>query len=935
MKKQIELLIKQKVENIKSQSLSLENAMDTMEIAKELLLDRTAASRYLNSLVKEGVLIKINSRPVYFFHRKSIESLFNCYLEYREFQQFSDLEEALGLVRKTSINAFNKLIGWDKSLFPAVEQCKAAICYPPKGLPVLLLGESGVGKSYLASLVHQHAINQKVIKQISPFITMNCAEYANNPELVTGNLFGYKKGAFTGADKDNIGLIEKADGGVLFLDEAHRLTPECQEKLFLFMDQGIFHRLGDNNQWKIANVRLIFATTENPNEVFLPTLTRRIPIVVEIPSLINRSTEEKYLLITTFYQKESLELGLNVSLHTNVLDFFMNKSYEGNVGTLKNIIRYSCAKAYSENLEQGRNKKLQITLKHLPSNEVHNYMNNALKGENYRHYIDHFIPINIDNTLHPDPHTEKFKTDLEMLYNHLISKFNDSMKENNLYYIDRVGHFVNHFMDKIIFASTNQTKRIEFIVIHQFLKQLVSLHKENNNSSEIWSRMNGNTIIALTHFIFYCSNQRVFYGMSESQLLVNYLQEKFQTEWEIIDILAKELSKTFNFHFSPLDKCILVIFICDLRGQLIVENIQCLILAHGFSTASSIANVANRILKKQMFKPFDMPLQVEPDEIGKQLNSYLKNVDISKGIIIFVDMGSLVDIYKHLDSLQHSTVAVVNNITTQLAIDAGEKILKGISINNIVEEITHVHKPQYKIFYPKVKERPKAIIATCVTGIGTARKIKDLLEKSFKGKDIHIIACDYSSLKNNQEKEAVFHDFNVICIVGTANPEIDTISFIALEDIISGYKEDQLTNLLIPFIDEESIKKINNNMIKYFSLQSVLNHLTILNANQLMEHLSDALDDLQEALQIVFTNATRISMYIHLCCLVERLVTQRPIDSYPNIIYFENEQHNFINIVKTSFSSIEKNYSITIPIAEIGYIYDMVMMKGLNKRVIF
>ncbi len=66
----------------------------------------------------------------------------------------------------------------------------------------------------------------------------NCAEYANNPELLTSKLFGHAKGAFTGADRAVSGLIETSNGGVLFIDEVHRLPPEGQEKLFHFMDNG-------------------------------------------------------------------------------------------------------------------------------------------------------------------------------------------------------------------------------------------------------------------------------------------------------------------------------------------------------------------------------------------------------------------------------------------------------------------------------------------------------------------------------------------------------------------------------------------------------------------------------------------------------------------------------------------------------------------------
>ena len=97
------------------------------------------------------------------------------------------------------------------------------------------------------------------------------------------------------------GMLEEADGGVLFLDEVHRLNEESQEKLFTFMDQGIFRRMGESSGNHRASVRLIFATTEKLTENFLHTFLRRIPIVVSIPGLAERSKERKeavYLLFS-------------------------------------------------------------------------------------------------------------------------------------------------------------------------------------------------------------------------------------------------------------------------------------------------------------------------------------------------------------------------------------------------------------------------------------------------------------------------------------------------------------------------------------------------------------------------------------------------------------------------------------------------------------
>lgn len=111
---------------------------------------------------------------------------------------------------------------------------------------MFLHGDTGAGKSYMARQIYEFSVRHGVLPEGAPFITLNCAQYANNVELLSSNLFGYVKGAFTGAYGTSKGLLEAADGGMLFLDEVHRLNNESQEKLFIFLDQGIFRRMGES-----------------------------------------------------------------------------------------------------------------------------------------------------------------------------------------------------------------------------------------------------------------------------------------------------------------------------------------------------------------------------------------------------------------------------------------------------------------------------------------------------------------------------------------------------------------------------------------------------------------------------------------------------------------------------------------------------------------
>ena len=327
----------------------------TQYVAKKAGLERNFASRILNELFDDKKLIKINTRPVVFIARETAESkskapfsdkqLFKSYDEFREYIETAYVGEnnkTATFIEKCE-NPFNELIGYDGSLHYQVEHCKAAVRYPPEGLPILITGPTGSGKSFLAALMIKYAKERNIIKQDAPFIIFNCAEYADNPELLSANLFGYTKGAFTGAEKETKGVIEEADGGFLFLDEIHRLSPEGQEKLFLFMDKGVYRRLGESKDLRTSKVRLIFATTEKIENFLIATFLRRIPIVISIPPLKERPLNEKFNLIRNFFHSEAKALGKNLVITKPALKALLYSEYKGNVGQLRNDIKLSCA----------------------------------------------------------------------------------------------------------------------------------------------------------------------------------------------------------------------------------------------------------------------------------------------------------------------------------------------------------------------------------------------------------------------------------------------------------------------------------------------------------------------------------------------------------------------------------------------------------------
>jgi DNA-binding NtrC family response regulator len=142
-------------------------------------------------------------------------------------------------------------------------------------VPVVIYGETGTGKEEIAKLIHRRRFE---LNGPLPFVPVNCASLRG--ETAIASLFGHKKGAFTGAEHTNNGFIAEADGGILFLDEIHTLSIDCQQRLLRVIQDGTYYRLGDTKEL-YSDFQVIVATTRNLDDEmnegrFLPDLRARL-----------------------------------------------------------------------------------------------------------------------------------------------------------------------------------------------------------------------------------------------------------------------------------------------------------------------------------------------------------------------------------------------------------------------------------------------------------------------------------------------------------------------------------------------------------------------------------------------------------------------------------------------------------------------------------
>jgi psp operon transcriptional activator len=207
----------------------------------------------------------------------------------------------------------------------------------PIDRPVLILGERGTGKELAASRLHYLSKRWH-----GPFVALNCA--ALNPTLIESELFGYEKGAFTGAEQMRTGRFETADGGSLFLDEIGNIPIEVQEKILRVVEYGIFERVGSSTAIDV-DVRIIAATNADLVELtskgqFKQDLLDRISFEVLFVPPLRKRKEDIMLLANHFAARMAFELERKeIPVFTReAAKALENYSWPGNVRELKNLV---------------------------------------------------------------------------------------------------------------------------------------------------------------------------------------------------------------------------------------------------------------------------------------------------------------------------------------------------------------------------------------------------------------------------------------------------------------------------------------------------------------------------------------------------------------------------------------------------------------------
>jgi two-component system response regulator PilR (NtrC family) len=257
----------------------------------------------------------------------------------RALEELALREENVRLRRELlRVFAHNNIIGQSRQIQSILEMVRTVA---PTTSTVLITGESGTGKELVARAIHEASLRRE-----KPFVSINCGAFPET--LLESELFGYLKGAFTGADANRKGIIESAHGGTLFLDEIGETSPTMQVKLLRVLQERRVRPLGGSTDISI-DVRLIASTNRDLKRMvaggqFREDFYYRISVIpIHVPPLRERP-DDIVPLARNFLRKFGLQMGKGVlDFNREILDVFERYPWPGNIRELENAVEYAVA----------------------------------------------------------------------------------------------------------------------------------------------------------------------------------------------------------------------------------------------------------------------------------------------------------------------------------------------------------------------------------------------------------------------------------------------------------------------------------------------------------------------------------------------------------------------------------------------------------------
>lgn len=848
------------------------NGVETKHVAEALNMQRSNVSTILNELVKEEKLIKTNTRPVYY-----------------------KLSENMRL--HSSGEVFERVIGQNGSLRNAIQLAKAAILYPQISQKVLLRSQMGCGTTFFAGLLYKYGVVKGVFEKEAPYVKINCRHYVKNVSELNEQIFGIEGNL-------NTSCFARAKKGVLFIDNFDLMDAKQQSRIYLFLESGKLFSEDNTQELDCSDVFLILSC--QPQNAF--QLERRIPFVIELPELKDRSLEERFELINHFFSIEASNSKRSIAVSVEAVKALLLTDFTNNVKELEYEIKSACANAYVRVVSE-IDKDIYVC--------IHDFKSQIKR--NLLKLRDHLAPI------------EQLLGDEEYIF---YDK-NTGYQRNDFLMVGNIYNKIKNQYDELIQRGISEKSTAD--VIHNHIKNLFNNFKpdmiRDTNNREQLSKIVDKRIIEvveilcgeLNHSLGRTLRQNIFYGLClhlNSLLTGNFfgqrvsdsqIQETIQEhpqEYAVSMQFAMFLKEKLNLDLDTGEIVLITMFLIE-PSDSEEEHPVLLYIMHGSGTAKSLMEVTNALTHAQNAYSYDMPLSMDTTQAMNEIKSLILKIDRGKGVIVIYDMGSIQTMIETISEEIEVKVRSLNIPITLFGIDIARKC----SMENDIDDVFHMAKREIIRNFSKEERKNNILITLCHTGEGGAAQLKSYIDL-YSSLGMQVVPLSISDreelLKEVLElkKTGSIHAF-----VGTYDPKLLGIPFIPIGKIFENKKED-LDRILM--FEPLHVKAVDYDEV-YKHLEQTLTYTSLPKLKSVLPNIMD-----EFALIYNLNGDQQTGLFIHLATLIERSLAKEKLPYSEENIRLTRQFDEDYKFIAKLLKPLEKAFKIIVDDNEIATVLRIV-----------
>lgn len=677
LEEKILIYIKKETESLIKEDKYDNCGIDTEAISWEFKKDRANISRIVNNLWKQGYLVKINGRPVFYLDYISLKKQFPntiipTFLKRGDKLSnyiFNTFEDKTNTIHDSQ--GLDNIIGANGSLSSQIKKAKAAVCYPPYGLNTIIFGHVGTEKRQIAIDMVNYAISNNQRNSNSLYYLIDCQSYTDHQAFET-LLIG---------DNSSKGLLEKSRVHFLIFENIEYLNTSSLRMLGSLLNHCFIIK---NNKQIDLRCMCIITTNLNLEHIIIEPISTCCPIKIELNDIDLRGSYEKMELVMHIFLSEAISINRTLKVSKDVLYALVNAKHKLNIIDLKNQIKMTCSNAFLENITYDSND-VKINLYHLPQKilqmkssdfVVDKYPNTSLAMIESEYVLFGNDGKSNDFELYKDfP-----KKSATHLFSQFINEFNYDFSD-----LSNIDSYASENISCLTSLDKNQIMLLKRNIdpfVYQTTVSVLFKYPKYTKLKEHEELLYG-ILLHISNSILRTTNEK----KKEIQSLENIYPQEYKVAKEIMDILYHH----YHLETDYREINFLTNYIVIANQWANQTKVAILVIAHGESIATQMVNyVKNNISGDYFLDAIDFKEDLQLNDCMELACYKAVQLNQGSGVLVLCDKEPLYSISDFISNQTSIPSKTIHNLSLPLLIDLVNKTTSSIcDLNTLIinEEI--------------------------------------------------------------------------------------------------------------------------------------------------------------------------------------------------------------------------------------------------------